>query len=481
MQSPSTESSELEPSEPFPSPSPPPSTGLFDHLCIEVLQEIGSLLSNGDQMNLRAVCRELGLAIDPLFYTYFVLRGDRLCEESGLHILEKLVAGQLGWCRHAKTIHITPVQKIDREAAKQGPKWYPSEPSLPNLLVSALAAMHNIQTVIWDATSKDPHWVKAAIRDALPTLPHLSSLRLKAEGALTLGLTPIPTLTSLRVSNDDYRPLQTVVDDVCDLIAQSPKLTSLHFSALGTDLSRVWTLLRATQLRTPPRTPVHLAHLTASTLTPDLLAYLSSYSTPNTLRTLTLGRATHGPPAKPDPLAAGFFETVLPAHAGTLVALRVPACHEGRWSFGLHCADAVLMLRRLERLEMSVNPGEVLGVEGGRDAVTLLLTTAAHLPALQLLKITSADPHRRGMDDAIRAAVERYTTLALSSLVVCVANSYSYPRHYHNGGAEQDSDFWYALAPVLSDEELEGGGSTVFAYAGVEAGAEVVGRVRGWD
>ncbi|KAJ7023855.1 hypothetical protein C8F04DRAFT_1047773 [Mycena alexandri] len=462
-----------ESSPPLPAASPPPSTGLLEHLCIEVLQEIGNLLSNGDQMNLRAVCRELGVAIDPLFYTFFVLRGDRIRRESGLHMLEKMAAGQLGWCRHAKTIHITPGSKP--EAGEDvGPKWYPSDPALPNLLVSALASMHHIQTVVWNANSKDPDWVKEAIRDSLNTFPLLSDLQLKAQGTVNLGLTPIPTLTKLWVEAQDHWPQIQIVQDICQVVGRSHNLTSLHISVnanAGSDWSRIWTMLRTTLLRPNPSAHIHLKDLTTNSITTDLLTYLRSYS--GTLETVSLERSHGSASPKPDPLASTFFETVLPAHAKTLVELSCPACHDGRWSFGVHNVDAILPLRQLETLDMTVNAGDVIDIDPPLNAVSLLLSTAALLPALRLLKIAPASYHR-DIDSAIKSALENYTTHTNSPLLVCVASS-SYM--YHAQGGREHGHDWYALAPALSDE---GEHSTLLVYKALDPEAAAVKRIRAW-
>ncbi|KAJ7778677.1 hypothetical protein DFH07DRAFT_795555 [Mycena maculata] len=407
------------------------------YLCLEIIQQIGGELPNCDQMNLRAVCRELGVAIDPLFYTFFTLRGDRMRRDNGLYIMERLAARQIGWSHFAKTVHIMPGSKPETGEAT-GPKYYPSDPALPNLLVSALASMHNIQTVVWTVHANDPDWVREAICDSLNTLPLLSDLQLKTEGGVHLGLTPVPSLTKLRIESLDWRPVE-MVQDICQVVGRSHHLSSLHLSGTS-DWSKVWTLLRATLLRPKDSARIHLKELTTSFVTSDLLTYLHSYSG---LESISLETSQNHRP-KPDPLADRFFGTVLASHALTLVELSCPAGHEGRWSFGPHNVDAILPLRKLEILHLSVNPQDVADVEPPMNAVTLLLSTAQMLPALRLLEISSAARYRGRCEENIKTAIENFTSHLESAAVVC---------------ADEDV---YELAPVLSDEPGER--STILAY-----------------
>ncbi|KAJ7686260.1 hypothetical protein B0H17DRAFT_1072182 [Mycena rosella] len=429
---------------------------MLPYLCVEILQEIGSQLPNSDQKNLRAVCKDLGLAIDPLFYTFFVLRGDRLRQENGLYIIERLATRQIGWVHHAKTVHITPGSRPEGTEAKiGGPKWYPSDAALPDLLVSALASMQNIQTVVWTVHPRDPDWVKKSIADSLNTLPFLSDLQLKIDGGSRIALSPMPALTKLSMEAISWQPAHVqMVQDICRVVGRTHNLASLRLSGAG-DYSKVWTLLRAMLLRPAPHTRVHLTALTTSFVTADLLAYLSSYS--NVLQRITLEPPhshIHGPG-----LADTFFDTVLPAHASSLRAVSVPGGAYGRWTFGLHNVEAVLALRKLQTLHLTVHSREGGDTEGV-NAVALLLSTAALLPALRVLRISAAERYR-GSEDAIRIAIEDYTTPVESGAVVCADAPYS-------PAAGQDSDrcCYYELAPAVSDEPGER--STILAYRALD-------------
>ncbi|KAJ7676579.1 hypothetical protein DFH06DRAFT_610807 [Mycena polygramma] len=425
---------------------------MLPYLCVEVLQEIGGQLPNGDQMNLRAVCKELGSAINPLFYTVFFLRGDRIRGDNGLDIIGRLAAGQLGWCHHAKTVHILPGSKA-LKGENVAPKWYPSNTELPNLLVTALASMRNIQTIIWNARATDPDWLREAICDSFSTLPSLSDLQVKLEGGPPLLLQPLLRLRRLKIESSDWRPV--AMDSVSQVVGRGHHLTSLHLWG-GHDYSKVWTMLRVAMLRSNPSTRIYLKELNTTSVTPDLLAYLSSYSG---IRRLSLARSQGGARAKNDALADVFFHEVLPQHTKSLVELICPACVEGRWSFNMDNANAFLELRKLEKLHVSVNWEDVVDVDPGMNAITLLLNTVALLPALRVLIISSARVGRH-REDWIKMAIENFTSNLESRAVVCTSESY------------------YELAPAISDE---GERSTILAYHIVDPESPPVTQIKCYE
>ncbi|KAJ6553073.1 hypothetical protein B0H19DRAFT_1155578 [Mycena capillaripes] len=421
---------------------------MLPYLCVEVLQEIGGQLPNCDQMNLRAVCRELGSAIDPLFYTFFALRGDRIRGENGLHIIGRLAAGQLGWCHHAKTVHILPGSKAEKGEAV-APKWYPSNTELPNLLVTALASMQNIQTIIWDARGTDPDWLREAICDSFSTLPLLSDLQVNVQGGPHLQFKPIPRLTKLKIDCSDWRPVP--LDEISQVVGRGYHLTSLQL--LGHhDWSKVWTMLRVTTLRPNPSAHIHLKELSTTDVTPDLLIYLSSYSG---IERLSFARSNGGQ-AKNDALADTFFHDVLAHHAKSLVELSCPACYDGRWSFRMDNVNRILQLRKLEKLHVSVNSGDVLDVEPGMNTVILLLNTAALLPALRVLIISSARVGRH-REEGVKTAIEDFTS------------------HIESRAVVSTGEYYYQLAPAVSDE---GEHSTILAYRILEPTAPAIEQIR---
>lgn len=118
-------------------------------------------------------------------------------------------------------------------------------------------------------------------------------------------------------------------------------------------------------LRPNENARIHLKELSTTTVTPDLLTYLSSYSG---IERLTLDRS-QGDRHKSDALADAFFGDVLAQHTKSLVELSCPACYEGQWSFRMDNANAILQLRKLEKLHMSVNARDAVDVEPAMNAV----------------------------------------------------------------------------------------------------------------
>ncbi|KAJ7307684.1 hypothetical protein DFH08DRAFT_493158 [Mycena albidolilacea] len=250
-------------------------------------------------------------------------------------------------------------------------------------------------------------------------------------------------------------PEPTMYADISQLVAQN-QLSSLHLQ--GTDAwSRVWSTLR-TKSDSGPQ--IKLIEITTNVVTPELFAYLSSYSG---IEKLSLLHPDGGSREKSDRLANTFFETVLPLHATSLVELSCPAGYESRFSFGTHNVHVISLLHKLESLEMSINAGAVREVdkpdvwidEDGTEipifsigvsveaeqaeidpVVTLLLETAATLPFLRSLAINSAETesnrgawcgngrihHTGAVDAAIEKAMQAFRCDVPCSTIVRAGN-----------------------------------------------------------
>jgi hypothetical protein len=92
-------------------------------------------------MSLRQICRSVGAAIEPLFFSSLVLLKEELRIDMGRGFLEALATGQTGWSRYA--------QRLDIKSAKKwtGAGLQRSETMMQELLASVLGSLSNIRTV----------------------------------------------------------------------------------------------------------------------------------------------------------------------------------------------------------------------------------------------------------------------------------------------------------------------------------------------
>jgi hypothetical protein len=184
-----------------------------------------------------------------------------------------------------------------------------------------------------------------AICDFLNNLPLLDDLRLEVYGTAELSLGRLSGLKRLNIRAPSYEePL--FVQKIPSIVTQNRSLTSLHLSGCSGD-ARVWTMLHGN-----PHLQIHLRDISTDNVTPDLLAYLASYSGVEKLR--FWGLSTQGQ-IQADNLADTFFTTVLPRHAKSLLELSCPASYECRWRFGTHNVDALSALHNVRNLNVSIN------------------------------------------------------------------------------------------------------------------------------
>ncbi|KAJ7483786.1 hypothetical protein B0H11DRAFT_1723184, partial [Mycena galericulata] len=95
---------------------------------------------------------------------------------------------------------------------------------------------------------------------------------------------------------------------------------------------------------------IHLQRLWVPTSNWELVRYLASYSG---LEELTTTRASE------DDCADFFFDSVVPRHKESLLALSCPGHYEGRWSFGRRNIILISGLQHLHTLEMTVDSEDV--------------------------------------------------------------------------------------------------------------------------
>lgn len=99
-------------------------------------------LTHTDHANLRGVCKDLGGAMQRLFFSTLVLRtGGELQCDNGVQKIKALATGKTGWSSHAKTLCIKPaaraVEELDISANE-----------MQELLAAALRSIVNIRTVM---------------------------------------------------------------------------------------------------------------------------------------------------------------------------------------------------------------------------------------------------------------------------------------------------------------------------------------------
>ncbi|KAJ6598396.1 hypothetical protein DFH09DRAFT_1356649 [Mycena vulgaris] len=347
-------------------------------LPIELLQET-AYQAPWTQQLFRAACKQLHSAIDPIFFaSHSVVLDARSCESrlyGGISYLEALARGTTGWSRYARRLEINNLER-----------GFPDEQleQVRRFLRPALASLRpSIQAVIWSDGSGDPHGVRDAVVEFIESLPTLDEFQL-AHGVdpPNLSLSHLSGVRTLKLS----APVSALrTQPILQVIAHSRALSCLHLQSLssGSTWTDIWALLRAEK--------IELAELSVTGGGTDaLLAYLGSYAG---LKHLCLSDSedTTG--------SADTFAHVLPRHAATLETLRCPAGSDGRWSFGVHNANALLGLNDLVTLEMSANSVDVgrLSTETHKNVVELFIDVAAQLPVLRHLSmVATGHPGGRG-------------------------------------------------------------------------------------
>ncbi|KAJ7863339.1 hypothetical protein B0H14DRAFT_2738883 [Mycena olivaceomarginata] len=423
-------------------------------LSAELLEEIGSQLPRSDHANLRTVCRDLNGAMHHLFFSLLVLKtGEQAQSDDGIQILKAIANGGTGWSLCAKTLCIRPGAKTGNQETES------LHDSTRPLLASALAAPSNIRTVVWNAHENDSS--ANIICDFLNTITTLETLELDIQGLIDFSSLHVSGVQNFTIKSPSWRRRWRVntpneaspamYQELAALVSHNqPK--SLHLDG-PREWSKVWSMLRTSTHGSNSR--IKLTKITTSVVTPELFDYLSSYSG---IEKLTLKFPDGGNEQKSDLLADTFFD-VLPRHAASLTEFSCPAAYQSRFSFGIHNVTVVSLLRKLTKLEMSVNAGAIRKVDKPRDwvdangihhallsvgvsveadqadidsVVTLLLETAAALPALRSLTILSAETernrgawcgngrirHRGAVDLAIKTAVKTFRSNVACSAIV---------------------------------------------------------------
>ncbi|KAJ7911360.1 hypothetical protein B0H13DRAFT_2010003 [Mycena leptocephala] len=417
-------------------------------LSVELLQEIGSELAKKDQKSFRAVSKDIGLSINPLFFADFVLKTQRLHLEATVDILTAVASGETGWSQYAKSLIIihgyTRQLLVRREKPPKTEEANLSDEAIQNLLAAALGTMKKVRIVVWSVCYGDPVWLHDIILEFLLTAPLLDDFELKAEDVGDLELPSLSSLRKVKITAPNWKEVP-LIEKFPRLVQQSLGLTSLHlFGGDGIAWSGVWRMLRRTANH-------HLKDIRAR-YSPALFEYIASYSG---IEKLELKDPDLGDPNI-------FFHHLLPLHAASLEELSCSASYECRWSFSSDTVDALLKLHRLTHLTMSINRADIAVPV---NAVEHLLRTAIALPALRSLTIRPANPernlgahcgnstdHSRSVKQGIATGVRSLRCNCPSPVTVHVGyNSFELkPVDTSESGVEQDAVWGYhPIGPQL--------------------------------
>ncbi|KAJ7670906.1 hypothetical protein DFH06DRAFT_1179148 [Mycena polygramma] len=346
---------------------------MISELCVELLQEIGSHTRTADQKSLRAVSRHFRSIIEPLFCasTTLVLNLKQDLD-SGPSQVDTLAAGTTPWslCRRLR-INSLRAPKYRQMSLRNEP--------MHNLLRSALESLTRLHAVCWTLRSGDTAWARTLVIDVLNSCDSFSELTLLTEMS-SHKFPALPPVSGIRMLIIDPTPAtwkhlgSGLLSWVEEIIASSPGLECLCLPGEGyADIAQV---LEETDIQLKniyiPRPRVY----GSSTDLVPILRYLASYSGLERLEIQSIATELEG---------TLLFESVLPRHLQSLVALSCPGQMDGRCSFGLHTISLVSQLRNLETLEMSVNSSEM----APSNMVEQFLEMAVGLPALRNIALVA--------------------------------------------------------------------------------------------
>ncbi|KAJ7066133.1 hypothetical protein C8F01DRAFT_1122284 [Mycena amicta] len=414
---------------------------LFLDLAVELVQEVASYLDIEDQASVRAACKYLQLAVDPLFFVIVLIPSDRLNLATTTTFLEALESGNTGWSKHGTVLAICPLDETahaPRSARPLGrqPHWHDRPEAeildfLP-LFASACRCLVRVKTVRLELRPKDPQSLYDVVfSDVLPHFPLLAHFELRTSNPVPIILPQLSNLSVLKIitpagftsrmaaaimatviiANMSNPQLPSFSQQAASIVARSPHLRVLHLVGVY-KWDDVWTTLL--------RMRVRLAALIVHPAGPGLLPYLESYSGLEEL-TVQKGSAKIDRVAGPQ-LARAFFDDALPQHAATLKVLRCPL-DEDAWSFSPENAPAIARMVSLVKLDMSVRGRDLdLAKSDPNGIANLLLQTIRHLPDLRhvAFAVTPAIPWNRPLqlikDELNTVLQESMASIAIPTL-----------------------------------------------------------------
>ncbi|KAJ7697196.1 hypothetical protein B0H17DRAFT_1197595 [Mycena rosella] len=285
-----------------------------------------SQISAPDQKCLRAVCKPLRYAIEPLIFGPASIVVDfyepRL--EVTLSFLETLGRGNTGWARCSRTFDIrnlVPDDDAFMTLDSYFAEWkleVNDQEQMIRIVANFLNTLDGLDDV--DLTQDDPAYTDISL---YTSLDRLSGLR-------RFGFVSRP-VTSHRA----------IFSWMARIVAKSPRLEYLSLPS-----ARGWPDI----IEILERENIRLTGIAFSHAIPELFAYLSSYS--------GLQHFAITSPAT-DPLADVFFDSVLPRHKDCLLTLSCPAYYEGEWCLGPRNLQVVSQLQNLQRIHMCVTADDI--------------------------------------------------------------------------------------------------------------------------
>ncbi|KAJ7619814.1 hypothetical protein DFH06DRAFT_1235078 [Mycena polygramma] len=362
---------------------------MLSEIPADLLLQVASEASKTDRKALRAVSKSLQAAIEPF-----------ICESSSLVLdvnkyprsgrcpsqLETLGAGPTAWASCRRLI----IRSLVPAGQTEGAFEYESTQIL---LRPALESLTGLHAVHWVFGKDDPQWAQSTVFQVLNVRKDIDELSLRNTGDRLLGLRRLSHVRSLRVWDVSYifgRHIHTA-PWIPELVRNIPSLESVYFPR-DACAQICDTLLQE---------KIWLKNVCIQRWDEDsLLRYLASYSG---LERLEIGYVYKETDAEM------LFKTVLPKHAASLVALICPGYFEGSCSFQQRNIRLVSGMKKLETLEVSVNPSEIAsdGSNGKRGIVELILEMAAELPALRNIAILASVGMSVGCGVGIDRAMDR--------------------------------------------------------------------------
>ncbi|KAF9449372.1 hypothetical protein P691DRAFT_728020 [Macrolepiota fuliginosa MF-IS2] len=221
-------------------------TGLLA-LPTEVLQTIGDDLGPAKKQ-LRLVCVQLSVAMDPLVLSHLVINVTRPRLSMSVSQLRLLAHGRSHTAHFIRELSIRSLapaydpQGMGAQLAFSGGSWGPTrkrdgglgvqagEADMKEHLEGAISNMVNLQVLRWKATPEDPKWTQLAVINGLAHTKSLGYLSLHlsfGSDTSNLWLDRLSGLKRIVISGSCDSFHDHIVKRLGDCISQSPEMSSI--------------------------------------------------------------------------------------------------------------------------------------------------------------------------------------------------------------------------------------------------------------